>query len=208
MDAVRCVIFAGAPISDDRYVKDLIRKDDFIICADSGMRHAKRLNITPNVIVGDFDSYHGPLPQNVFSITLPTEKDDTDTYHAMQVGMDRGCRDFLLFGAVGGRLDHTLANIGTLNQIVMAGCTGALLDYSCDVRMVRNGSLCVQADGRKYLSVFAYGGPAEGVTLKGLKYPLRDYTLTPNFPIGVSNEITAETANISVKNGTLMIIYN
>ena len=204
----RCVIFAGADVADYHFIAQRLQEDDYLVCADSGLKHALRLGVTPHLLVGDFDSFEGALPPQVETILLKSEKDDTDTAHAIEVALQRGYTDFMLFGAVGGRLDHTLANLSAMYSLLCRGCSCLISDQSYEMRMVQNGTLHVVKGPWQYLSVFPYAGDAVGVTLTGVKYPLKKYHMVPQCAIGVSNEVVDDTAGITVEQGTLFIIQN
>lgn len=198
-----CVIFCAADF--DRLVAPL-KKEDFIIAADGGLQHTEKLGIVPNEILGDFDSL-GFTPQgaNVF----PVEKDDTDAMLAVRRGLDLGYRDFVLYGSLGGpRLDHTIANFQTLQFLADRGATGYLAGTSYLATVVKNGSITFPAGKTGTVSVFCLGPDAWGVDLEGLYYPLKDGTMTAGFPLGVSNHFTADAATISVKDGSLLVLWD
>lgn len=200
----KCIIFAAGEIKDFSKPLEIISKGDFVICADNGRRHAERLGIKPDIIIGDFDSSVPVSGENV--IRLPAEKDDTDTSAALKEGLSRGYKDFRIFGALGGRLDHTAANISLLSLLLDGGAHGTITGDDAEIIMIKNSSVSVKKNGYRYMSVFAYGGNAVGVTLEGVKYPLNDYTMQSSFPIGVSNEISGCEARVSVKDGRLLIM--
>jgi len=157
-------------------------------------------------IVGDFDSL-GRLPEGSNVIRHPVEKDDTDMMLAVKTGLDRGCGVFLLYGGLGGRLDHTYANLQTLEYLALRGASGFLLGDGMAVTVLHEASLSFPAGRRGTLSVFCPGGGARGVTLTGLHYPLRDAVLTSSFPLGVSNEFTGAPARVSVREGSLLLMW-
>ena len=128
----RCVIVGGAPIIDYDNVIKYLREDDWFVFCDSGLKHLQKLQteaeIMPDLIVGDFDSYDNPQLEDVETIVLPTVKDETDTAFAASEALRRGFDDFLIIGAIGARLDHTLVNISLLYKLYKAGCAAVLLD--------------------------------------------------------------------------------
>ena len=201
----RCVILGGAPIENVAAVRPYLRPDDFVIACDSGLRHADALGLTPDLIVGDFDSADNPnLP--IETIVLPREKDDTDTVFAAKETLKRGFDDFLLLGAAGGRLDHTLGNIAVLLMLHAQGAHGVLVDDSSEMEVVSQKPATVP-DTFAYFSLLAVDGDASGVTVKHAKYPLAGATITPAYPYGVSNEpLPGQTAEISVGAGRLLLI--
>ena len=134
-------------------------------------------------------------------------KDDTDMLLAVKYGLSQGCRTFYLYGALGGRLSHTLANLQVLYELCCQGCHGFLVGEDSIVTLIHDETACFSARCAGMLSVLAYGGAAEGVTIRGTKYEAPDVTLTPSYPIGVSNEFTAQAAEVCVRCGTLVLIW-
>ncbi len=183
-----------------------IRPESLVLCADGGYQYAQQLGIRPDCLVGDFDSYHGTLP-DVEMIRHPIQKDDTDTMLAVKLGLARGCTEFVIYGGIGGRLDHTIANIQTLCWLSERGAHGILLGERDKVLLHTPGTRrYAREDG--YFSVFAYGGICRGVSLRGTEYPLEDAELTSAFPLGVSNHITADTAEVSLESGLLLLVFS
>jgi thiamine pyrophosphokinase len=137
------------------------------------------------------------------------EKDDTDAMLAAREGLRRGCKEFYFYGSLDGkRLDHTVANFQTLQFLADHGAAGYLIGNDYLVTVVKNGSLRFPAGAEGVLSVFCLGPDATGVTLKGLHYPLEDGTLTAGFPLGVSNHFVGNDGEISVKNGSLLVLWD
>ncbi len=182
------------------------REGDWVIAADAGYAELARQGIKADLVVGDFDSLgEAPAGENV--VLHPAMKDDTDTLLAVKIGLERGFLDFRLYGALGGRLDHTLANIQTLRYIAARGARGAIVGDVC-LAAVKDGELRFRADAAGVISVFCLGEPARGVDLEGLLYPLTDATVTPDFPIGVSNEFTGMPARVRVREGCLIVVFD
>ena len=177
---------------------------DLVIAADSGLNLVKRLGLTPDLIVGDFDSL-GKVPTGENVVTLPVEKDVTDAAAAISLGRERGYSRFALFGCTGGRPDHTFAAYQTLSELAARGDVGLLFGDGFTVTAVKNGTLTFPAREHGTLSVFAVGGDARGVTLSGVFYPLSGATLSPTFPLGVSNSFTGKPVTVKVTDGTLLV---
>ena len=197
-----CVIFCAAECDG---LARPIGPDALVIAADGGLRHTEKLGITPDAVLGDFDSL-GFCPEgaNVF----PVEKDDTDAMLAVRLGLRRGCGEFLLYGSLDGpRLDHTVANFQTLQFLADHGAVGYLIGNTAMVTVVKNGKITFPAGLSGTISVFCMGPDAVGVTEKGLFYGLENAVLTSGFPLGVSNHFTGEEAEISVKNGSLLVLW-
>ncbi len=183
------------------------RPGDYVIAADGGYAALAALGVTPDLVMGDFDSL-GAAPDHPNVETHSPVKDDTDTMLAVRWALERGWRRFRIYGALGGpRPDHTLASIQTLRYLVEHGASGFLVGEGWTVAVVRNGTLRFPAAARGYLSVFCSGDAARGVTLRGLKYPLDDATVTCGVPIGVSNEFLGEEALVRVREGCLVVLW-
>lgn len=178
----------------------------FVIAADKGLLHLEKQGIAPDLIVGDFDSL-GRVPAGDNILRHPIEKDDTDTMLAIKTGLERGIRTFVLYGGVGGRLDHTYANLQALTFLADHGARGYLVGDGFVSAAVRNDSLEFGSDLTGTISVFCPGPTAGGVDLEGLHYPLEDAVLTSGFPLGVSNHFIGESAKVTVRRGTLLVIW-
>ncbi|MCL2628706.1 MAG: thiamine diphosphokinase [Oscillospiraceae bacterium] len=205
MDTKRCYI-AGA---GDFCETTLPEAGDYIIAADAGYTALTSRGITPDVVIGDFDSL-GEVPNHPNVVQSSAEKDDTDMMLAIKFGLLLGYTHFILNGGLGGRLDHTYSNIQTLAYLTEHGATGVLYSDDTCVTAIENGIYNFTAEeaarGNK-IAVFSHNTTAKGVTLKGLKYSLENATLTNDNPIGTSNEFTGSAASVEVKNGIVVIIW-
>ena len=180
--------------------------EDLIIAADGGYKMCKKLNLEPDVLIGDFDSLKTNYTAKE-TISLPQEKDDTDMLAAIKLGFSKGYSYFLIYGGTGGRIDHTLANIQALVFISTNGGRGWLYEKHCVITAITNSAVTFNANYRGYVSIFAANGTAHGVNESGLKYELSNAEINESFPIGVSNEFLGNESKISVLNGTLIIVY-
>lgn len=206
MSTKRCYIFAGSPDAD---CKDVIFDDDrYVICADGGLKLALRLGIEPDVIIGDFDTYKGKLPEKWEIIKYPPEKDDTDTMLAVKLALNRGYKNITICGGLGGRLDHTFANLQTLRYILKHGGIGELVGEGNIATMQGAGVRVYSRLRGYYCSLFSFGDECSGITLTGFKYPLKNGTLKNSFPLGASNEVTGKSGVISVEKGSLLVIFS
>ena len=201
----RCVILCAGEISPEAMERAAVRQEDLLIAADGGYLHARRFGLRPQLVVGDFDSAPPPPPGSDVE-TFPVEKDDTDCMLAAREGIARGCREFVILGGTGGRLDHTLANIQTLAWLWQQGARGKLLDREHDILVLGPGRWeFPRHEG--YLSLFALGDQTV-VSEEGVYYPLERHPLTCSFPLGVSKQITAPRASITVHAGlAICILY-
>lgn len=204
----RCVVLGAAPIRDYDRIAALLTRRDYLICADGGLVHAQRLGLEPDLVVGDFDSYSGERSYRCETVQVPSEKDESDTLLAVRLAADRGYRRVLLLGGTGGRMDHTVSNLQTLVYGLELGLEVSLADEDNLAFVLRNECRQVEARPGWMLSVFCYGDRAEGVNLSGVKYPVKDGTLTNAFPLGLSNEFRSESASIGVERGTLLVILS
>ena len=178
---------------------------DLVLAADGGLVYLDRAGITPDLVLGDFDSLEEEPHGHV--LTYPSEKDETDMFLAVRYAVEHGFRRIEIYGGLGGkRLDHTLANIQTIVWAAHRGVRARLLGESVTLYAVTDGELCFPAGRKGGVSVFCSGDRAEGVDLIGLKYPLDNATLTDEFPLGVSNEFTGKPSVIRVCRGTLVVL--
>ena len=180
---------------------------DCVIAADAGYAVCRREGMTPDLVVGDFDSL-GAAPDFPNIVQMPVEKDDTDTLHAMRIGLARGYMHFAVYGGTGGeRADHTLANLQCLLFLVKNGARGVLYGDGIQYSILHNEALRFPAGKRGDFSAFCLDGEARGVTERGFKYKLDNAVLTSDFPLGVSNSFTGVPAEITVADGTLILYY-
>lgn len=210
----KCVIIGAGACDTQKLRKQLIfNENDLCIAADGGLDYLLEIGWMPDIVLGDMDSLeHEELIRSGhadFCIKrLPVEKDDTDMLAAVKEGLAAGYRQFELYGALGGRLDHTFANVQCLLYLLNRGARGILVGDDATVLLIRNEKLsfpAAQTAKGERVSVFAFGGDAHGVSERGLKYLLDNVTVKSEFPIGVSNEFTGEDAEIAVDNGMLLI---
>lgn len=182
---------------------------DLIICADNSFPKAIAEGIYPNLIIGDFDTGNAiAFPEGTEVVRYPVEKDDADTMLCVKEAAARGYTDITVIGGLSGRLDHTFANIQMLAYGMEHGLDIKVTDGANEVFMMKPGKLTLKKKAGFSLSVFSYGSNASGITLKGVKYPLENGVLTNLFPLGLSNEITEEFAEISCEEGWLLIIVS
>lgn len=197
-----CIIFGAAEFDS---LIEPIRPEDHVIAADGGLVHTQRLHITPQEIIGDFDSL-GYVPQG--SAVFPVEKDDTDSMLAVKRGLELGYRRFVLYGGLDGkRLDHTVANFQTLGYLASHGAFGFLVGREYLACAFRGGTLRLPAGLRGDFSLFCLGADALGVTIRGLHYEAEGVHLTADFPLGVSNHFEGRAASVTAAFGTLLALW-
>ena len=190
---------------------------DYIIAADGGLMYCGILELEPDLILGDFDSLDDEYAEAVNEIrkkfpdkvvTLPVEKDDTDMLAAVKQGLKLGYRSFRLYGANGGRLEHTIANIQVLKYLKEQQAVGYIMDGTGMILLAQNETITFRESMEGYVNIFSLNEKAHGVTIRGLKYELEDATLSNAMPVGVSNEFVGVESEVSVKDGTLLLIVN
>lgn len=187
------------------YGEFTVREGDTVIAADGGYGYLKDKNIRCDLLVGDMDSI-SEVPKGVEVLRVPVEKDDTDTYLCYLEGVRRGYTDFVIYGGVGGREDHTFANYSLLIGAISEGNRVKLVSRDFDVFAIKNEKITLECGKGKTLSVFAYPKEAEGVSISGCKYNAADITLSPLFPLGVSNSTVSTTPTLEVRSGTLLVM--
>lgn len=203
----KCIIITSYIEGKIRELVD-ISEEDYIICADGGYDLAAAENITPDIVMGDFDSSNIPIPQGTNVVTVPAKKDITDTALCLDHAAEKGYRQVLIIGGIGGRLDHTIANIQNIFAYTQKGLSVMMVDQGNIVTALTNGATVIPPrDGYK-LSLFSHSDACTGVTVSGAQYPLDNHTLTSHFPLGVSNEFAGEDVFVEVKDGELLIVLS
>ena len=205
MEMKRCVIVGGADINNYGFIREKLSADDYVVFCDSGLKHLEQLQVTPGLIVGDFDSHENPH-LDVETIVLPCEKDDTDTVYAVKEALSRGFDDFLLIGVAGARLDHTLGNVSILLYLDSLGKKGFIIDDYSEMEIVSDKPVSI-CDRYAFFSLLNITGCAKGITITGAKYPLDGGEISCEYQYGISNQVLpGETAVVSVKCGKLLLL--
>ncbi len=199
-------IFAGGELKDASFIT--ISQGEYVICADRGLAHAQRIGIVPDLIVGDFDSFTGELPQGIEVHRSVPEKDDTDTMLAVRLAIERGADEIVVYGALGGRFDHTFANVQMLKFAFDHGCRAVLADELNEIMLAGVGTHRFPRREDHYISLFSYGESLGIIDWSGVKYPLHEVELTNGFPLGVSNEIIGENAVLELRSGVALVIIS
>jgi thiamine pyrophosphokinase len=199
----RCIVICAGETGP---IEDEYLSGNLIISCDDGYRIAEEMGIKPHILIGDFDSLSSPLPAGAEIIRFPVEKDDTDSMLAVKEGLKRGFRDFVLVFSLGGRLDHTVANIQLLGFLCDNGAKGQLVGPRDRVMLVKNETVRIKKRPGETLSVFAWERDARGVSLRGVYYPLENAVISARNPIGACNKITGDEAFIAVEDGILLIV--
>lgn len=205
-----CYIFSGGVMNDGDIDAFSLPEPDFVICADAGYVYALRYGFEVDCLMGDFDTL-GRLPEaeRVKEILkFKCEKDDTDTMLAARLAVERNFDRIYIFGALGGRFDHTFSNIQTLNFIASHKKQGIIISENEYITVLCEGSYTFEKKDGYSFSAFSLSDNTEGVCEKGYKYPLENAALSYDFPLGVCNEILSEKAEISFSKGRLLIVIS
>ncbi len=203
---MRAFIYSGGEIFP-QFITECPEDDDIIIAADSGYKNAKRLGVTPKILIGDFDSLKA-RPDDVDEIIdLPCEKDVTDTQYAVDVALKRGANEIYIICGTGGRFDHAISNMCLLEGLYKKGVRGVIVSGQNRIRYIKDtGIIIIRDKNYKYFSVLAADEKVKGVSIEGGKYPLSKKTLTRVDQFAVSNEIEKNAALITVKKGGIYIV--
>ena len=204
----RAIIFGSMSCGDGAFLRPYLEDGEWVvICADGGIRSARDAGLRPDYQIGDWDSGGAPEP-GVPCVTLPVEKDMTDLQAAAEQALDMGCRELLLCGCTGGRLDHTASNLVLLEWIAGRGGLPVMVDEDNEVRFLE-GPVELRLTNRppyRYLSLIPLDRTLTGVTLRGLKYPLTDARLTRGDTLSVSNEPQGSEITVSLASGRALLI--
>jgi thiamine pyrophosphokinase len=211
MCANRAVIFANGLLNDLQAVRSLLQDGDYLVAADGGLHHLKRLGLEPALLVGDFDS---TSPEEVAQaegsgariLRYRPEKDETDLELALRVVLDDGYKTIRIIGGLGGRLDHALGNIFLLTSPEALPCDIRLDDGQLEVFVI-HGSAIIAGNPGEIVSLLPLGGPARGVVTDGLRYPLHGETLWPDKTRGISNIMSGVNASVILQSGYLLCIH-
>lgn len=195
---MRGVIICGGNVGD--YIKNHVTCDDFVICADSGYDHAKRFGIVPDIVIGDMDSTkYSDIPEE--KMLYPKRKDYTDSELAIMYAAEKGFDSVLLFGMIGTRMDHSLANIGMISRLK----NGVIIDGNNEIYFAEN-EFSLKGKQGDIISIIPFSEDLLGVTTKGLDYPLENGTIKCGTSLGVSNVMTGDSFHITIEKGKALII--
>jgi thiamine pyrophosphokinase len=211
MPLERCILFAGGDLERPEVLKERLTGKEYILAADGGVRHVLAMGLKPQRVVGDMDTLtEGELKDlrrmGVETAMFPKEKDESDTFLALRDAVESGYREIEIWGALGGRFDHALANV-----ILLAHP----LAWIARVRLITwNQRMFVPEKGRRisgspgdWVSLFALGGPVTGIRAEGLRYSPKGGRLTPLDPVGLSNVMTADECAVYWEQGVLLFVH-
>jgi len=203
-----CVIVSGAPSTDVEYIRRSIPENTFIIAADSGYRVLEKIGVKPDVIIADFDSSEQPLEKEGV-ITFPIEKEATDTFNCVRYAVGNGFGSIVILNALGGRMDHTYANILCLDYCRKHGVKACIADRHNRISLIDRDTVIKKE--YQWFSLFAFLEPCTGVSLRGAHYTQAFYNLDamdimPGDQFAQSNYIENDECEIRLKSGTLLLI--
>lgn len=187
--------------------QELAETADYIIAADGGQNRAREFGLQPDCVIGDFDSTTLNEDFDCLYITYPAEKDLTDTEAALTHALEKGCRNVILLGGMGGRLDHTMGNIGLLDKYYSSFDHMEFIDGKNKMELLKDSGRTLKRDARyMYFGLVSLNAEASGIDIRGAKYELTGASLERASTLGVSNEFSEDTVEIYVREGTLLIV--
>jgi len=210
---MRYIIVSNGDISNYGFYKSIIDSADYIICADGGAKHLIKMNIIPNVIIGDLDSIHEDdkvifFDNNVKFHKFPANKDATDTELAVDYAISHNPKEIILIGVIGSRMDHSIANITLLKKILGHGIRGRIINENNEICILNDeyNEIVLTREKHYYLSLVPLCNRVEGITLEGFKYPLINAKINLGSSLGVSNEFDRDEAKVKIQSGVLLVI--
>ncbi|HZK28345.1 MAG TPA: thiamine diphosphokinase [Thermoclostridium sp.] len=206
------LIVGSGTVGAIEIIKELSDKSDLLICADGGARYFYKARIMPDILLGDFDSINPEIQalyqkSNIEIIRFPSHKNYTDMELAIDCAIEKGASTIYLVGAVGSRMDHTLSNIHLLHKITDAKAKGVIIDQNNYIYIVTDHIKLKRKQGF-FVSLVPATPVVEGVTTKGLAYPLKDAKMVMGTGLGISNEFTLDSAEVSIKKGRLYVMVS
>ncbi len=204
----RCIIIAGSPECDLKFISNIVSDDDFVICADKGLNYALQAGIKPSIVIGDFDSYSGDSQYKYKVVTLPVHKDETDAMHSAYYALKQGYKKITILCATGGRLDHTYGNLATLQYIAERGGKGELLSPYERILFLPTGHYEFDNLKGRTFSMFPYGCGRVLVSNSGMEYPLDRVYIESSVTLGISNVFISDKSSVDIYDGNAIIIMN
>ncbi len=207
---MKAIIIASGKSINKEIFNDIYAENDFIICADGGLNYLDSLSMTPNLIVGDFDSVDKSLLvkyNNVKIRKFLPEKDFTDTEIAVEEAISSGYKEIVIFGATGTRLDHTMANIMLIERYIKLNIDIKIIDDNNYIQILNKNIILDKKEGY-YLSIIPITDYIEGITLRGLKYPLNNVKVKRGSTLCISNEVIDANAEILITSGVGLLFLS
>lgn len=210
---MKCIIVSNGDICNYNFYKDILKDSDYIICADGGAKHLIKMNILPNIIIGDLDSISEEdknifIEKNVEFYKFPTNKDATDTELAVDFALSKRPSDLIFLGTLGNRMDHTIANVTLLKKLLDNRVSGKIINENNEIYLLNEENNKIRFSDTKnyYFSIIPMSNNVKGVTLEGFKYPLVNASIPLGSTLGISNEANNDSVMIELKEGLLLVI--
>ena len=208
---MRAIVIANGHVGNPEADQAQTWPHDYVICADGGARHALALGLVPDVVIGDLDSLDGDLRVRLEGegcqvLVHPARKDETDLELALRYAVEHGVDEILILGALGGRIDQTLANVLLLALPTLEGIKARIVAGDQEMFLIRDQAL-IEGQVGDTVSLLPIAGDVTGVTTEGLEYPLQQGALKFGPALGVSNVLTAPVARVQVERGLLLCIH-
>ena len=208
---MKALILTNGDYGDYSFCQE-VSSYDFIICADNGMKHARKLGILPHLIVGDFDSCNPEdisyfKDKGISFLELPTQKDQTDTEVAMETALQKGARVIDVYGGVGSRMDHSLANIQLVYRCLQKDVDMTLYNSQNIIQMTKQ-KINLKGEPGALVSLIPFTNAVTGVTTSGLAYPLEKSSFVLGDALGVSNYMVGQDASVTIESGVLVVIQS
>ncbi len=204
------LIVAGGPDPGVTLLQKCAKQAEKIYCADRGAQWVYQAGLKPDLVVGDMDSVDPAIcdkleADGVRILRYPVEKDLTDTQIAVETAISDGARAITLLGALGGRVDHTLANIGLMMTYHRRGVRIAIMDNNTAM-FVGERIITFRAINGSTVSLFAMEEGVRVLRSEGLYYPLNDVIVPMDATLCVSNQMTSDRVMLDVRDGALLVV--
>lgn len=206
------IIICSGTINDYSFYKRYFEpaSPSLIVCVDGGARHARNMGLNIDVLLGDFDSisnddYNFFVESGAEVLKFSELKDETDTELAVEYAIKKGCKSIIIFGGLGTRMDHSLANIFLLKKMLDRGVQGYIVNENNEITLINKQCILEKEENTK-VTLLPFTETVEGISTKGLLYELKDAILEVGPSRGISNEFTKDKAEISIKKGLLLVI--
>ena len=209
---MNALVVGSGMIESTEIIKEYSKVSDLLVCADGGARYFYHAGIKPHILVGDFDSIAPEIQMfyqkgDVDIVKFPSDKDYTDMELALDIAVQKGATRIHIVGATGSRLDHTLSNIQLLHKLADVGVEGVIVNENNYIHLLTDHIELPKKEGF-YLSLIPATPKVEGITTKGLAYSLKDAEMVMGTGLGISNEFTSDSAEVTIKKGRLYVIVS
>lgn len=203
-----CALVAACDFNEDHFMRSFKQRlFEKVFALDAGFAHLENLGLKPDEVIGDFDSL-GYVPAGENVSVHPVKKDKSDLELGFDAAHAQGFKAAYVYGAIGGRLDHSVANLQMCARFAESGMDVQLIGISDVVKvLVGPATYVLPARGTGTVSVFSACDESKGVTERGMEYALEGATLTNRTTLGLSNELVGTQASVAVDEGTLFVFH-